>query len=229
VVGIAPLLLLTVTSCTRSTGTTPTGDPVVKVPNVVGLDYAQARKTLEQMGFEVQRRDKVGDHGSGVRRQDPAADEGVPPGSTVTLLVVSRQPDGKPAADTSWEHGLIIGPSFEWVQGGTITLWFRDRPAVYVAIVHAPHGYYAIGLRSVAPCPPDNSGSGEGQHVDRRTGDIVFQCANGDVWARFDWFGRSVPGAPFRLTRPAYKVIAKADGRLVVTKHEPPMPLGDYW
>jgi hypothetical protein len=199
----------------------------VTMPDVVGMEYGDAKKVLEGMGFTVERRNKVGTYATGVRHQDPAANSVVDEGSTVTLVVVS--PKAEPAADDSWDHGLVIGPSFDWVQGGTVSLWSGDNPPVYLAIIHAPHGYYALGLRTVAPCPPDDSGSGEGQYIDKRTGDIVFDCANGEVWARFDWFGRSVPGAPYRVTRPAYKVIPKEDGRLVVTRQPPPLALTAYW
>jgi len=234
VVTVALLLGFAGAGCTRSTGDTRRGDIAVRVPNVVGMEYADARVALEQQGFKVFRRNRLGDDVTGVVRQDPEPDSPAEPGSSVTIVVVSSprtdQPDA-PAADGSWARGVVLGPSFDWVQGGTVTLVNSAMvsPPLFVVIVHAPQGYYALGLRGVRPCPRGNSGSGEGQSVDERTGDVVFHCANGDVWARFDWFGRSIPGTPARAALPAFKVLPKADGRLVVTRQPPPMPLANYW
>ena len=64
------------------------GPVLVEVPNVVGQQVQQARRTLEAAGFEVTVREALGGFFRTVRLQDPAAGTKVPKGSTITLTIV---------------------------------------------------------------------------------------------------------------------------------------------
>ncbi|WP_250445357.1 Stk1 family PASTA domain-containing Ser/Thr kinase [Actinotalea sp. C106] len=64
------------------------GPPLVAIPDVFGMQYAEAQEALEELGLVVEREDFLGGVFGTVRNQDPAADEQVPVGSTVTLRVV---------------------------------------------------------------------------------------------------------------------------------------------
>jgi beta-lactam-binding protein with PASTA domain len=68
-----------------------TADSVVPVPSVVGMDSAEAKATLEQLGFEVRIVDQTGEGTGVVRRQKPAAGYLAWNGTgTMTLVVTSR-------------------------------------------------------------------------------------------------------------------------------------------
>ena len=63
------------------------GPVMVDVPNVVGQQVQQARRTLEAAGFTVAVREALGGFFGTVRLQDPAGGQ-APKGSTVTLTIV---------------------------------------------------------------------------------------------------------------------------------------------
>jgi serine/threonine-protein kinase len=63
--------------------------PTVAVPNVGGMEEAEARRTLEQQGFKIRvERDKGGRRGV-VYDQSPEPGIKVPPGTTVTVVIGS--------------------------------------------------------------------------------------------------------------------------------------------
>ncbi len=64
------------------------GPELVKVPDVQGKQEAQARKILEDAGFQVKVERFMGGIFGTVRSQNPAADSEQPKNSTVTLVVV---------------------------------------------------------------------------------------------------------------------------------------------
>lgn len=64
------------------------GPEMVSVPNVQGKQLRQARKILEDAGFQVRVESFMGGLFGTVRSQSPAGDAKAPKGSTVTLVVV---------------------------------------------------------------------------------------------------------------------------------------------
>lgn len=64
------------------------GPPLVEVPNLVGQQFADARATLERLGFVVVREDVLGGFFGTVRSQDASPGSTLPKGSTITLAVV---------------------------------------------------------------------------------------------------------------------------------------------
>jgi eukaryotic-like serine/threonine-protein kinase len=64
------------------------GPEMVSVPNVQGKQLRQARKILEDAGFQVRVENFMGGLFGTVRSQSPAGDAKAPKGSTVTLVVV---------------------------------------------------------------------------------------------------------------------------------------------
>jgi serine/threonine-protein kinase len=64
------------------------GPPLVEVPNLVGQQFADARATLERLGFSVVREDVLGGFFGTVRSQDASPGSTLPKGSTITLAVV---------------------------------------------------------------------------------------------------------------------------------------------
>lgn len=64
------------------------GPPLVEVPDLVGQQFADARRTLEQLGFAVVREDVLGGFFGTVRSQDATPGSALPKGSTITLAVV---------------------------------------------------------------------------------------------------------------------------------------------
>ncbi len=60
--------------------------PKLGVPSVTGLTVAQARKVLEEAGFDVSVRQLVSNDSARVVTQFPIAGREVDPGSTVTLF-----------------------------------------------------------------------------------------------------------------------------------------------
>jgi serine/threonine-protein kinase len=64
-----------------------TGPPKVRVPDVTGEKYSDAKKRLERAGFVVRGLGIVRGGGT-VRSQSPGGDEDAPKGSTVTLVVI---------------------------------------------------------------------------------------------------------------------------------------------
>ncbi|HEX5522483.1 MAG TPA: Stk1 family PASTA domain-containing Ser/Thr kinase [Pedococcus sp.] len=64
------------------------GPEMVSVPNVQGRQLRQARKVLEDAGFQVRVENFMGGLFGTVRSQSPAGDAKAPKGSTVTLVVV---------------------------------------------------------------------------------------------------------------------------------------------
>lgn len=64
------------------------GPPLVAVPEVVGKQVGEARRLLQEAGFEVRIERVLGGFFGTVRSSNPAAGQQVPRGSTVTLTVV---------------------------------------------------------------------------------------------------------------------------------------------
>jgi serine/threonine-protein kinase len=64
------------------------GPEMVSVPNVQGKQLRQARRSLEDAGFQVRVESFMGGLFGTVRSQSPAGDAKAPKGSTVTLVVV---------------------------------------------------------------------------------------------------------------------------------------------
>lgn len=64
------------------------GPPLVEVPQVVGRQFDEARRILEEAGFTVQQERILGGFFGTVRATDPAAGQSVPRGSTVVVTVV---------------------------------------------------------------------------------------------------------------------------------------------
>jgi serine/threonine-protein kinase len=58
------------------------------VPDVTGRSYEEAKQILEQLGYQVQRKDIFGGFLDQVQRQDPQPGTPAPPGTTVTLRVI---------------------------------------------------------------------------------------------------------------------------------------------
>jgi serine/threonine-protein kinase len=72
--------------------TISTGPPEVEVPSVVGMSFAQARSTLENVGLTARRNNVFSEQPPGtVLRQDPPAGETVIEGSEVRLRVSQGQ------------------------------------------------------------------------------------------------------------------------------------------
>lgn len=151
---------------------------------------------------------------------------GSPGASSSTPTTVVSPSSSDPPIEPTPEDRTVIGPSKTWSKKNTVTLWVADR--LSVAVVHGLGGYYVLDLRGVQECPADVR-EGEGEHVDEQTQDIVFTCADGREWARFNVYGQPVPGSPYRLPRPAYTVLAQQDGSLVIGRRPPPQPLTAYW
>ncbi|MGL4175099.1 MAG: PASTA domain-containing protein, partial [Dermatophilaceae bacterium] len=63
------------------------GPVLVAVPNVIGQQVGDARRVLEQAGFQVKVEEAFGGYFGTVRLQDPAGGQ-VPRGSVITLTVV---------------------------------------------------------------------------------------------------------------------------------------------
>jgi serine/threonine-protein kinase len=63
------------------------GPRMVHVPNLVGQQADDARRQLEELGFEVEINEILGGFFGTVRVQDPV-DESIPEGSVITLTVV---------------------------------------------------------------------------------------------------------------------------------------------
>jgi hypothetical protein len=117
----ALLVILTLSAC--EPGTTGTTDVAAVVPNVVGMDYADAKATLEQAGFVVNKREKAGDGTPGtVQRQMPDANSVQWPVGTVTIFVLvpshssppppalpqSNTADGCVDGTTMWRHRFSV-------------------------------------------------------------------------------------------------------------------------
>lgn len=64
------------------------GPELFEVPDVFGLQYPQAKKKLEDLGFTVERKDILGGMFGTVRAQSVEAGEMVPRGTTIELTVV---------------------------------------------------------------------------------------------------------------------------------------------
>ncbi|NYI69009.1 Stk1 family PASTA domain-containing Ser/Thr kinase [Spelaeicoccus albus] len=64
------------------------GPKQVKVPNVVGMQAAKAKKVLEAKGFTVKTEKVLGGYFNTVRGQDPAGGTKADNGSTITLTIV---------------------------------------------------------------------------------------------------------------------------------------------
>jgi serine/threonine-protein kinase len=63
------------------------GPKLVNVPSFIGKQAGEARRALEQLGFEVRVNNVLGGFFGTVRDQDPVNTK-APEGSTVTLTVV---------------------------------------------------------------------------------------------------------------------------------------------
>jgi hypothetical protein len=146
--------------------------------------------------------------------------------ASITSPSALGPPSSSSITPTTERHGVLLRRSKKWSDPGTVTLWNVDR--LFVAVVHGSGGYYALDLSHVAECPV-NIREGEGWYVDHPSMEIVFDCADSSVWARFDPYGKRVPGTPPRKERPAFKVVAQEDGSLLVVRKPPSRPLTTYW
>jgi eukaryotic-like serine/threonine-protein kinase len=81
------LVTLVVSAGPRPGPTRPPGPKLVQVPAVTGQKAFDARRTLQEQGFEVQERQVGGSATKRVVAQFPRAGARVKPGSTVTLVV----------------------------------------------------------------------------------------------------------------------------------------------
>jgi eukaryotic-like serine/threonine-protein kinase len=65
----------------------------VDVPNVIGMQVNQARRTLQDAGFKVAVEQQSDEAPAGqVIGQDPGGGTAAPPGSTVTIVVSASDP-----------------------------------------------------------------------------------------------------------------------------------------
>lgn len=234
-------IALTLTACTgdttldstpppTQTTTTPGQTPPTPAVRTFELEVGQSRLNLKPSAAHVG--DIVRCVGMQVRVSEPGTHRGESDGVWVNTASNGSVSMGC-RTPVAWGHrepqeGLIIGPSNEWADSGTVALWVADDD-VFLAVVHGTGGFYALDLRGIQDCPLAIRGEGQGEHIDPATQDIVFECADGSVWARFDPYGQPVEDAPSRLPRPAFEVKARGDGTLLVTKTPTPLPLSAYW